>query len=212
MISTLKAGLLPTARPGDLPNPKPPSPSLAPARWSGCWPRQASSPTPTRSSPTSPSGSISSTESPTCSLSSPTRTVRPPALPRGTGRGAHDLMDMGRVGIWLDLSAPILHSHTRAARPSSCHHPLTQGRGVGTYPPGATGTQLMAHHRPRMELLYTEFLAVLQGPHADAFAMMPDNFHQVNAHRLPRPPLLRSFLWDCKRCERALVDGKGGAR
>ena len=38
---------------------------------------------------------------------------------------------------------------------------------------------LLDHHRDRMELLYREFMAVLKVPHADAFAMLPADFHDV---------------------------------
>ena len=38
---------------------------------------------------------------------------------------------------------------------------------------------LLADHRARMERLYEEFVAVLAAPHADAFAMLPEDFHAV---------------------------------
>lgn len=38
---------------------------------------------------------------------------------------------------------------------------------------------LLANHRERMERLYEEFVAVLAAPHADAFAMLPEDFHAV---------------------------------
>jgi 2-dehydropantoate 2-reductase len=38
---------------------------------------------------------------------------------------------------------------------------------------------LLADHRERMNRLYAEFVAVLAEPHADAFAMLPDDFEDV---------------------------------
>ena len=38
---------------------------------------------------------------------------------------------------------------------------------------------LLANHRERMERLYEEFVVVLAAPHADAFAMLPEDFHAV---------------------------------
>jgi len=38
---------------------------------------------------------------------------------------------------------------------------------------------LLANHASRMEDLYREFTAVLKVPHADAFAMLPEDFHEV---------------------------------
>ena len=38
---------------------------------------------------------------------------------------------------------------------------------------------LLLNHRERMELLYAEFMAVLKAPHADAFAMLPPDFHEI---------------------------------
>ena len=38
---------------------------------------------------------------------------------------------------------------------------------------------LLAKHRGRMEVLYSEFIEVLKHPHADAFALVPDDFHAV---------------------------------
>ena len=38
---------------------------------------------------------------------------------------------------------------------------------------------LLANHRERMERLYEEFVVVLAAPHADAFAMLPEDFHEV---------------------------------
>jgi 2-dehydropantoate 2-reductase len=38
---------------------------------------------------------------------------------------------------------------------------------------------LLKNHRERMERLYEEFVLVLAAPHADAFAMLPPDFHSV---------------------------------
>ena len=38
---------------------------------------------------------------------------------------------------------------------------------------------LLDNHMERMESLYQEFMVVLKKPHADAFAMLPDDFHDV---------------------------------
>lgn len=38
---------------------------------------------------------------------------------------------------------------------------------------------LLADHMERMEALYQEFMTVLKVPHADAFAMLPEDFHDV---------------------------------
>ena len=38
---------------------------------------------------------------------------------------------------------------------------------------------LLDNHMERMESLYQEFMVILKVPHADAFAMLPDDFHDV---------------------------------
>jgi 2-dehydropantoate 2-reductase len=38
---------------------------------------------------------------------------------------------------------------------------------------------LLDNHMERMEALYQEFMTILKVPHADAFAMLPEDFHDV---------------------------------